>query len=659
MGCVDIDIRGGIARVTIDNPPVNALGQAVREGLLRACADLAERPDLKAVVLHCAGRSFVAGADINELGKPPSAPFLPDVLSAIESAPVPWIAAIHGTALGGGLELAMACHGRVADAQAKLGLPEVNLGIIPGSGGTVRLPRLVPMRDAIALVAGGKPISAARAHEIGLVDALADGDLMEVAERLAEQLAAQGAPRPVLQRDLVASEPVDWVAEEDNLRKRSRGAMAPLEALAALRFASQAAAAHALAAERERFLRLAASAEAAALRYMFFAQRTAGKGLKIDGADPAELSHVGVIGGGTMGAGIATALLLSGTKVHLIERDENAADSAHGRVADTLAASVTRAAISRDAADAALARLKTGAEYAALAGHSLIIEAVFEDISVKRQVFEQLDAVVSADAILATNTSYLDVDALAASTRDPSRILGLHFFSPAHVMKLLEVVRGDKTSARALVTGAALARRLGKVAVVAGVCDGFIGNRIMAAYRRDCEFMLEEGALPHQIDAAMEGFGFAMGIFAVQDMSGLDIAWAQRKARAAARPADERYARIADRLCEAGRLGRKTGKGWYDYSSGKARPDPVVEQIIADESAKAGRTRRAFSGDEIMTRILRIMQAEGQAILEEGVADCASDIDVVMVTGYGFPPHKGGPMYLSAADEVPGGAGSL
>ncbi|MFN4155838.1 MAG: 3-hydroxyacyl-CoA dehydrogenase NAD-binding domain-containing protein [Paracoccaceae bacterium] len=648
MDHVTVETSGDLARVTIDNPPVNALGQAVRQGLMQAVADLSARPGIKAVVLACAGRSFVAGADIRELGQPPAAPFLPDVLAAIESAPMPWVAAIHGIALGGGLELAMACHGRVADAGARLGLPEVTLGIIPGSGGTVRLPRLVPMADAIALVTGGKQIGAVQALGIGLVDRLAQGDLIAGAEVLARELAGQ-ALRPTLSRNLIPGDPIDWPAQEAGLRKRSRGAAAPLEALAALRMASQASAPEALAAERERFLRLAASPEAAALRHIFFAERAAGKGLKTDGTAPADLAHVGVIGGGTMGAGIATALLLSGSDVHLVERDTAAATAAQIRVAETLAASVKRGAISQAKADAALARLTTGEDYAALAACPLVIEAVFEDMEVKRAVFDRLDAVMRPDAVLASNTSYLDMNRIAATTRDPSRILGLHFFAPAHVMKLLEVVKADHTSLHALATGAALARRLGKIAVMAGVCDGFIGNRIMSAYRRDCEFMLEEGALPHQIDAAMEAFGFAMGIYAVQDMSGLDIAWAQRKARAATRPPGERYAHIADRICEAGRLGRKTGKGWYDYGTGSPRADPDVERIILEESAKAGQTRRVFTGDEIMARILRIMQAEGEALLAEGIAESAGDIDVVLVTGFGFPRHKGGPMHMAAA----------
>jgi 3-hydroxyacyl-CoA dehydrogenase len=650
MATVTVEIRDSLGRVTIDSPPVNALGHSVRQGLMDAVAQLAGA-DVEAVVLTGAARTFIAGADIRELGKTPVAPYLPDVLAAIAAAPVPWIAAINGTALGGGLEVAMACHARIASSSAKLGLPEVNIGIIPGSGGTVRLPRLVPMATAIKLVTGGKPIGAQEALDNGLVDRLGGDDLLAEAATMAREVAAAGRSRPVLERDLVAGDPIDWDVQETQLRKRSRGAAAPLEALASLKCAASKPVHEALADERERFLRLSSSDEAAALRHVFFAERAAGKSLKEAQADPVDLSRVGVIGGGTMGAGIATALLLAGTQVHLIERDAAAAETARTRVADTIAASVTRGAVTQAKGEAALACLSTGADYSALADCPLVIEAVFEDLDVKRQVFEALDAVMPAEAILATNTSYLDVNVLAETTRDPSRVLGLHFFSPAHVMKLLEVVRGEATSVRALATGGALAKLLRKIPVVAGVCDGFIGNRIMAAYRRDCEFMLEEGALPQQIDAAMQKFGFAMGIYAVQDMSGLDIAWAQRRALARQRDPSERYARIADRLCEAGRLGRKTSKGWYDYSSGKAEVDPEVTRIIEEESARAGRTWTAFTASDIMARILGTMQREGQAVLDEGIAECADDIDVVMITGYGFPRHKGGPMYMARSTD--------
>ncbi len=546
--------------------------------------------------------------------------------------------------LGGGLELAMACHGRIAQPQTRLGLPEVNLGILPGSGGTVRLPRLVPMDLAIRMITGGKPVDVAEALQAGLVDQLAEGDLIEAAEAMARTFVPG---LPLLERPVRGAEAIDWDAEERALARKSRGAGAPLEALAALRAAAQLPAAEALAAERERFLRLSLSDQSRALRHVFFAERNAGRSLRDTEATPVSLDQAGVIGGGTMGAGIATALLLAGSSVRLIERDAEAAEKARERIAGTLAASAARGVISAGEQAAALARLATASDYAVLADCPLVIEAVFEDMAVKREVFAELDRVMPAGAVLATNTSYLDVNVLADATAHPARVLGLHFFSPAHVMKLLEVVRGRNTGSAALATAGALARHLKKIAVVSGVCDGFIGSRIMSDYRRDCEFMLEEGALPHQIDAAMEAFGFAIGLYKVQDMSGLDIAWAQWKARAGHRPVGERYSRIADRLCEAGRLGRKTGKGWYDYTGDTPQIDAEVTQIIEEESARTGFERRTFSEAEIMGRILRVMQAEGQAILDEGIAESEADIDVVMTAGYGFPRHKGGPMFLA------------
>lgn len=648
MTAVSVEL-GPIARVTIDNPPVNAIDRQVRAGLLKAAATIAESRMVRAVILCCAGRTFVAGADINELGKPPVSPTLPEVLAAIEGADVPWVAAIHGTALGGGLELAMACHGRVAAGSARFGLPEVNLGIIPGAGGTVRLPRLVPMPLAIAMVTGGKPIPAALAAQNGLIDRIADGDLNASAERLALELVEAGAPVRTIDRPLKPAGNIDWAAERSRLRARSRGAAAPLEALGSLEVAAHSEADAALADARERFLRLGKSTESEALRHLFFAERAAGRQLRDVRAAPADLAHAGVIGGGTMGAGIATALLLSGTDVVLVERDPAAAAAARDRVSQTLGQSAARGAISQEKADAALSRLITTDDYGKLSGAGMVIEAVFEDYEIKRSVFARLDAVLAPDAIIGTNTSYLDVNEIAATTRDPSRVLGLHFFSPAHVMKLLEVVRADATGERALATGAALAKRLKKIAVVSGVCDGFIGNRIMAAYRRDCEFMLEEGAQPEQIDAAMRDFGFAMGIFEVQDLSGLDIAWAQRKARAPHRDPSERYARIADRLCEAGRLGRKTSKGWYDYSGERPAVDPEVRSIIEEERRRAGHAERHFTAEEILDRILSVIKREGTAILEEGIADSAADIDVVLCNGYGFPRHKGGPMFHASA----------
>ncbi len=643
---VKVKIKAGLAHVIIDNPPVNALNQSVRAGLADAVLQLENDNTVNAVVIMGAGKHFVSGADIRELGKPPLEPQLPDVLNAIENSTKPWVAAISGSALGGGLEIAMACHARIADTSAKLGLPEVTIGVIPGAGGTVRLPRLIPMPEVIKMITTGKPISATRAGELGLLDGLADQDLVGEAETLAAKLAQAGRPTASSAKPLLASTEIDWEAEKQQLISRVRGAVAPLEALAALKNAQTMSISDAMADARERFLRLAGGTQSAALRHIFFAERNAGSSLREVSEQAADLSRVGIIGGGTMGAGIAAALLISGSQLRLVERDAKAAESAHNLVVQTLQASAKRQVISQSEFESAQARLTTGADYAELADCELVIEAVFENMQVKHEVFAKLDAIMPEDAILATNTSYLDINEIADASKHPSRVVGLHFFSPAHIMKLLEVVRATATGPRALATAAALARRLRKIAVVAGVCDGFIGNRIMAAYRRECEFMLEEGATPLQIDSAMQNFGFAMGIYAVQDMSGLDIAWAQRKARAATRPASERYAHIADRLCEAGRFGRKTGKGWYNYESGKAQQDPEVIQIIEEERIKAGRKPVEFSEADIIDRILSVMQQEGWAVLDEKIAESADDIDVVMVTGYGFPRHRGGPMFM-------------
>ncbi|MCZ4431918.1 3-hydroxyacyl-CoA dehydrogenase NAD-binding domain-containing protein [Agrobacterium sp. SOY23] len=646
---VDYKVEGRVALVTIDNPPVNALNQQVRQSMLQVVEAVEADGNVDAVVLACAGRTFVAGADINELGNPLQ-PYLPDLLKKIDHSRKPWVAAVHGTTLGGGLELAMACHGRVAQKGTKLGLPEVSLGVIPGSGGTVRLPRLIPLEKAITLITTGKPISAEEGLTLGLVDKVAEGDLVGQACLHACSLI-ENPVVPLLQRAIRGDEAVDWEATQRSVSLRGRGAMAPVEALAALKDAVTHESEIALASERQRFLRLAVSDESRALKHIFFAERNAGKSLRNVGGSPVDLSHVGVIGGGTMGAGIASALLLAGSAVTLVEQNAEAALEARERVRNTIAQSAERKVINAEAADWAVQRFSTVLDYDALKTCPLVIEAVFEDMAVKRDVFAKLDAVMPASAILATNTSYLDVDRLAASTAHPERILGLHFFSPAHVMKLLEIVRGERTGSVALSTAHELAKRLRKIPVVSGVCDGFIGNRIMAAYRRDCEFMLEEGALPSQIDAAMRDFGFAMGIFEVQDMSGLDIAWAQRKARAASHSGNERIAHIADRLCEAGRFGKKTGRGWFDYRSGKPVPDDEVVALILEESKRGGFVRRSFTEAEIMNRILSTIQREGRAVINEGIAETADDIDVVLINGYGFPRHKGGPMYM--ADAAP------
>lgn len=640
---VSVTFENSLAVVTIDNPPVNALGQEVRAGLLAAVDEINARQDIAAVILHCAGRSFVAGADIREFGKPPLAPHLPDVLAAIEGARAPWVAAIHGNALGGGLELALACRFRLADPGAKLGLPEVTLGLIPGAGGTVRLPRLIAPEQALEMIATGKPLGASRAKELGLVDALAQDDLLDAARRFIARLPAD--PGPVLARDPIAAG-AGFEARADELCTRARGQRSPVAAVEALRRALTLPAAEALKLERETFLRLRDDPQSRALSHVFFAEREAARLDRLKGVSAPALDTVGVVGGGTMGAGIAAACLLRGLPVTLLETGEDAAAAARGRVEGILQGSLKRGLLSADAHARAIARFVATTDVSALGQVDLVIEAVFEDMAVKHQVFARLDAACKPDAVLASNTSYLDVNTIAGCVADPSRVVGLHFFSPAHVMKLLEIVIPDAVSDRAVAMGAALAKRLGKITVFSGVCDGFIANRIMSAYRAECERMLEAGALPWEVDAAMVAFGFPMGMFRMQDMAGLDIAWAMRKRRAAEgrRPAD--YVRIPDLLCEAGRLGQKTGRGWYLHADGKALPDPEVTALIEAESARKGITRAPMAPGQIIDRILTTIQTEGQAILDEGIATRSADIDVVMINAFGFPRWTGGPMYL-------------
>ncbi|SHG93577.1 3-hydroxyacyl-CoA dehydrogenase NAD-binding domain-containing protein [Marivita hallyeonensis] len=642
---VDIARQGDLAIVTIDNPPVNATSQAVRQVLSDAVRQTSSDPDVRAVVLRCAGRTFVAGGDVTEFDKPPVPPHLPDVIAAIEDADKPWIAALHGSVLGGGLELAMGCHARIGAPATKLGLPEVSLGLIPGAGGTVRLPRLVEADLALDMVATGKPISAERALKAGLIDRIAEGDLLDAAKELARRTTA---PRRTLSRPArPPKDPNAFAAEAATLRARARGQNSPVAAVAAIERALELPADAALAAERQDFLELKADPQSKALRRMFFAERQTLKDDPRAAGTARPLAHIGVVGGGTMGAGIAAAALLSGLSVTMVERDADALAAGQGRVGDILDGSLKRGKISPKRHAEIQAVFAGSVDYAALSDADLVIEAVFEDIQVKTTVFKALDSATRPDAVLATNTSYLDVGQIASAVSDPSRVIGLHFFSPAHIMKLLELVVPDRASPDAVATGAALGKRLGKITVLSGVCDGFIGNRIMSAYRREADYMIEDGALPADVDKAMRDFGFPIGVFEMQDLAGLDIAWAMRKRRAATRDPNERYIEIADRLCEQGRLGRKTGKGWYRYSGKTAEVDPEVTALIEAESARKGIVRKPLSDDAIMARILTVMQTEGRAILSEGIAAKSSDIDVVMVNGYGFPRWRGGPMFMA------------
>ncbi|GAB4292596.1 MAG: 3-hydroxyacyl-CoA dehydrogenase NAD-binding domain-containing protein [Roseovarius sp.] len=643
----------GIAVIEIDNPPVNAASQAVRAGLLAALAAAEADATARAILLCAAGRTFVAGADIREFGKPPQPPSLPQVAAAIEAAAKPVVVALHGSALGGGLELAMAGHYRVALASARMGLPEVTLGILPGAGGTQRLPRLIPMARAAQMITSGKPIDAAEALRLGLIDRIAEGDDIRAAGMaLAREIVARGGgPRRTGEMAPRDVEGADFAALRAQLAAASRGLVAPLKALEAVEGAARLPFREGLARERQLFEELLASEQRAALVHMFLAERAAARPPGIADAAPRPFGRLGVVGGGTMGAGIATAALLAGLDVTLVERDAEAAGRAREAVAGNLAGAVSRGKLSAARRDEILARaLRTGTDYADLADRELVIEAVFESMPVKHEVFAALDRVCPPGTVLATNTSYLDVDAIAAATGRPDSVLGLHFFSPAHVMKLLEVVVAARTAPEVAATGFALARRLGKVAVRAGVCDGFIGNRILAHYRKALDGAVLAGASPVEVDRALEAFGMAMGPYAVSDLAGLDIAWANRKRLAATRDPRETYAEFADRLCEAGHFGRKTGRGFYIYRDGApAQPNPDLDEIIAAERRAKGITPRRLDADEIVARFLAAVVNEAARVVADGIARCPADVDVVMVNGYGFPRWRGGPMHHADA----------
>ncbi|PQO23048.1 3-hydroxyacyl-CoA dehydrogenase [Rhodobacteraceae bacterium WD3A24] len=643
---VNIERADGIAVVTVDNPPVNATSQPVRQGLWEAAENLDADPGIRGVVLACAGRTFIAGADVREFGKPPEPPHLPDLIARIERADKPWAAAIHGSALGGGLEVTLGCRFRVAAPGAKLGLPEVTLGVVPGAGGTVRLPRLVPAEDAIEIATTGKPVDAAQAEALGLVDAVVEGDLVTEARAFLQVALTRPLPDPLTARPPVSSpDPAFWEAQEAAITRRAKGQAAPLRAMECLRRSIESDLADAFAHERATFLELRETDQAKALRHVFFAERAAARPPEVKGIEPRALGSAGVVGGGTMGAGIATAMLAAGIPVTLVERDDDAAARARDAVARLVEAGAKRGRINADGMD----RLAVTADYDELAGTDLVVEAVFEDRGVKRDVFARLDAACRPDAVLATNTSYLDPGDIAGATRHPERVLGLHFFSPAHVMKLLEIVPAAHTDGEVLATGFALARRLGKVPVLAGICDGFIGNRILKVTRAQAERLLLAGAQPSQVDAAMRAFGQPMGPFEAQDLGGLDIAAAQRKA---ARDRGEAvFAPVADRLVAAGRLGQKTGGGWYDYADGDRSPQPsqAVEAIIAEEAARAGLPPVDLSETGLAERILFPMVDEGARILDEGVARRAADIDLVEIHGYGFPRWRGGLMHWAEA----------
>jgi 3-hydroxyacyl-CoA dehydrogenase len=634
---VSIERQGRVAVVTVDNPPVNALGQPLRQALWDAVAELDADAAVDAVVLICAGRTFIAGADVSEFDKPPVPPHLPDLVARIEAAATPWTAAIHGSALGGGFEVALGCRFRVAAPSASVGFPEVTLGVVPGAGGTARLPRLVAPERAVEIVTTGKPVKAPQALELGLLDRLIDGDLRAGAVAFAAE--PRPLPAPLSARPPLPAAPGFWDEAGAAVRKRARGEAAPLRALACLRRAVEADFDAAMAFERETFLDLRASPEAAALRHVFFAERAAPRPAALKGVEPRPLRSAAVIGGGTMGAGIAAALRDAGIPVTLVERDAEALERGLANLRGIFDGAVRRGRLDPgDAADR-IAGVTGATGYAGLADTDLVIEAVFEELGVKRAVFAELGRACRPDAVLATNTSYLDPRAITEGLPHPERFIGLHFFSPANVMRLLEIVPTPETAPDVLATGFALAARLGKIPVQAGICDGFIGNRILKRYRAAGEDLVRRGVAPEAIDAALRGFGFAMGLFEMQDLAGLDISYMQRQAaRARGEPVPRM---LGDILVEAGRKGQKTGAGWYDYAPGDRTPRPSqkVAELLRPEIAPSG------TPADIAGHLVAEMAAEGEAILAEGIARSPADIDLVEIHGYGFPRRRGGPMF--------------
>ncbi|WP_313303956.1 3-hydroxyacyl-CoA dehydrogenase NAD-binding domain-containing protein [Stutzerimonas balearica] len=654
---VRLQRHGAIALIIVDNPPVNALSQPVRQGLQQAFQAADADPAVQAVALVCEGNTFIAGADIKEFGKPPQAPSLPDVIDSIENSRKPSVAVIHGTALGGGLEVALGCHYRIARKDAKVGLPEVKLGLLPGAGGTQRLPRLAGVAKALDMIVSGQPIGAAEALEHHIVDELFEGDLVEAGLAYAQRLIDEGrGPRRTGEQTagLEGADNAELIATKHaEVAKRMRGLFSPLRCIAAVEAATKLPLAEGLKRERELFAECLQSPQRAALVHSFFAERQAGKiaDLPAD-VKPRAVKSAAVIGGGTMGVGIALCFANAGIPVKLLEINEEALGRALQRARDTYGASVKRGSLTEEAMEQRLKRVEGVTDYAALADVDLVIEAVFEEMDVKRQVFERLDAVCKPGAILASNTSSLDLNQIAAFTRRPEDVVGLHFFSPANVMRLLEVVRGAKTSDEVLATAMAVGKQLKKVSVVVGVCDGFVGNRMVFQYGREAEFLLEEGATPGQVDGALRNFGMAMGPFAMRDLSGLDIGQAIRKRQRAELPADRDFPTVSDKLCEAGMLGQKTGAGYYRYEPGNRTPleNPDLAPMLDAASREKGLERRELDEQYIIERTIYALVNEGAKILEEGIAQRASDIDVIYLNGYGFPAFRGGPMFY--ADSV-------
>lgn len=652
---VSYELNGNIGIIRVNNPPVNALARVVRQGILDAVTE-AQKDASEAIVLCCEGRTFIAGADITEFGKPPMEPGLPEVLTVIENSSKPVIAAIHGTALGGGFEVALACHYRCAVASAQVGLPEVKLGLLPGAGGTQRVPRVAGVKAALDMITSGNPIAAGKACEMGLVDEIiGDADLVAGAIQYAKDLAESGAPLKRIRDisiDPASIEPGFFDKARKEQAKRARGQIAPDRIVTAIEAAVTLPMDKGLERERELFKELVTSPESAALRHIFFAERQAAK-IKDLPADTQSraINKVAIIGGGTMGGGIAMCFANVGIPVVMVEINDEALSRGLGIISKNYTITVQKGKLAADKMQERLDLITGTTDYSALADVDLVIEAVFENLELKQEIFAKLDKACKPGAILATNTSYQDVDAIAAATNRPQDVVGMHFFSPANVMKLLEVVCGEKTADDVLATVMQVGKKIGKICALSRVCYGFIGNRMLSGYGREAQMLLLDGCTPEQVDSALERFGMAMGPLAMGDLAGLDVGYKARQARTDL-PDDPKLFRMGTVLVEMGRLGQKTGAGYYKYDPAtRARmSDPEVEQLIQDEARKLGIEQRKISDEEIIERCLYPLINEGAKILEEGIAQRPSDIDVVYVYGYAFPAAKGGPMHY--ADQV-------
>jgi len=656
---VSYALHGNIGVISVDNAPVNALSHAVRSGIAEALTAAASDAS-QAVIISCAGRTFIAGADITEFGKPPQEPSLPDLLEQLDNHPKTTVAALHGTALGGGFETALSCNYRIALASAKVGLPEVKLGLLPGAGGTQRVPRLAGVEGAISLMTTGNPINAAKAAELSLVDRVVNGDdLVAQALAYAEELVAANAPQKqarTAQITLTDSDRAMLTQQRTQLLKKTRGETAPQRIIDCIEAAAELSFEEGLRRERELFMECMADPQSAAMRHMFFAERAAAKIDSLPKDTPiVDIQRVGIIGAGTMGGGIAMCFAQVGIHVTLVDMSEDAVKAGLDKIAKNYAISVSRGRFSEAQVAAIMANITPSSSYQDLAEVDLVIEAVFENLAVKQEVFKTLDGICKPGAILASNTSYQSIDEIAAATSRPSSVLGMHFFSPANVMKLLEVVRGAESSDSIIATAMAVGKKIGKVPVLSGMCYGFIGNRMLRPYSREAALCLMEGATPAQIDGAMERWGMAMGPMAVGDLAGLDIGYKAREQLTEEQKGEPASYLVADRLVEAGRLGQKSGAGYYQYDPETRRrmDDPAVMEIVEATCAELGINRRTISDEEIVDRLTLALANEGAKILEEGIAQRASDIDVVYCYGYGFPRFKGGPMHNLEAVGIP------